>query len=191
MAILSDEVFLDFAFSGKRPISFAGNESALTFTMSGLSKIAGMPQMKASWLLISGPEDLKLQAIARLEVIADTYLSMSTPIQLAIPTLLKQSHGFQKQAMTRIRANLAELDRQLLKRKTCSRLKVEAGWNAVLQVPKIGPDEDLAFRILRDKNVYLHPGHFYDFQSEGFLIVSLITPKREFAEGIRRVLSCF
>ena len=99
MAIIADEVFLDFSLTVKRPVSFAANKEALTFTMSGLSKIAGLPQMKASWLITGGPEELKSHALARLEVIADTYLSMNTPVQLAIPTLLKQRRGFQKQVM--------------------------------------------------------------------------------------------
>jgi alanine-synthesizing transaminase len=191
MAIIADEVFLDFALAAKRPASFAANTDALTFTMSGLSKIAGLPQMKASWLITSGPKDLKSQALARLEVIADTYLSMNTPVQLAIPILLKQRHGFQKQVMARVRKNLAELDRRLRRQKSCGRLEVEGGWNAVLRVPAIQSDEDIAIQLLDEKSVYLHPGHFYDFSGDGFLVVSLITPEKEFAEGIRRVLSIF
>jgi aspartate/methionine/tyrosine aminotransferase len=191
MAIIADEVFLDFALAAKRPASFAANTDALTFTMSGLSKIAGLPQMKASWLITSGPKDLKSQALARLEVIADTYLSMNTPVQLAIHILLKQRHGFQKQVMARVQKNLAELDRRLRRQKSCGRLEVEGGWNAVLRVPAIQSDEDIAIQLLDEKSVYLHPGHFYDFSGDGFLVVSLITPEKEFAEGIRRVLSIF
>jgi len=191
MAIIGDEVFLDFALATKRPASFASNTETLTFAMSGLSKICGLPQMKASWLITSGPAELKSKALARLEVIADTYLSMNTPIQLAIPTLLKQRHLFQKQVMARVRKNLAELDRQLGKQQSCSRLTVEGGWNAVLRVPVINPDEDTAIKLLTEKNVSVHPGHFYDFPSDGSLIVSLITQVKEFAEGIKRVLSAF
>ena len=191
MAIIADEVFLDFGLAAKRPASFAANIGALTFTMSGLSKICGLPQMKASWLITSGPEDLKAQALARMEVIADTYLSMNTPIQLAIPILLRQRRLFQKQVIARVRTNLAELDRQLGRQKSCDRLTFEGGWNAVLRVPATHSDEDVAIRLLNEKSVHVHPGHFYDFPSDGYLIVSLITPEREFAEGVKRVLSAF
>ncbi len=189
MALIADEVFLDFALTDKQPASFAANAGTLTFTMSGLSKISGLPQMKAAWLITSGPEPWKTQALARLEVIADTYLSMNAPVQLATPVFLEQRHGFQKQLMARVRKNLAEVDRQLASQKSCSRLKVEGGWYAVLRVPVMQPDEDLAIELLTSKGVYVHPGHFYDFPSDGYLIVSLITPEPEFAEGVRRLLS--
>src|SRR5438309_9972508 len=113
MAIIADEVFLDFALEGERPASFAANRGAPTFTLTGLSKICGLPQMKAAWLVASGPEELKREALARLEVIADTYLSLSAPVQLAMPALLAYRRAFHKQLMTRVGRNLAELDRQL------------------------------------------------------------------------------
>ena len=192
LAIIADEVFLDFALQeGRVPFSFAHNSAALTFTMSGLSKISGLPQMKAGWLITSGPEQLKQQALARLEIIADTYLSMNTPVQLAIPALLEQRQPFQTQLLARVRKNLTELDGQLATQKSCARLTVEAGWYAVLRVPATRSDEDLAIELLTQKNVYVHPGHFYDFRSEGFLIVSLITRQEEFAEGIKLLLSIF
>ena len=192
LAIIADEVFLDFALQeGRVPFSFAHNSAALTFTMSGLSKISGLPQMKAGWLITSGPEQLKQQALARLEIIADTYLSVNTPVQLAIPALLEQRQPFQTQLLARVRKNLTELDGQLATQKSCARLTVEAGWYAVLRVPATRSDEDLAIELLTQKNVYVHPGHFYDFRSEGFLIVSLITRQEEFAEGIKLLLSIF
>ena len=191
MAVIADEVFLDFALAGEQPASFAANAGALTFTMSGLSKISGLPQMKAAWLIAGGPEKVKTQALARLEVIADTYLSMNSPVQLAIPAFLEQRHGFQRQLMARVRRNLAELDRQLAGDRSCSRLTVEGGWNAVLQVPATSSDEDLAVELLMAKNVYVHPGHFYDFAGDGYLIVSLIALEKYFAEGIERLLSMF
>jgi alanine-synthesizing transaminase len=209
MAVIADEVFLDFAAgectlrrdvvknvrhraaNGRKPASLAVNTGALTFTMSGLSKISGLPQMKAAWLVASGPEACKTKALERLEVIADTYLSMNTPVQLALPELLHQRHGFQRQVVTRVRRNLAELDRQLTHRKSCSRLEVEGGWYAVLRVPATRSDDDLAVELLKTKGIYVHPGHFYDFPSDGFLIVSLIMQEREFAEGIRLLLSAF
>jgi alanine-synthesizing transaminase len=191
LAIIADEVFLDFMLQGEAPFSFAQNSAALTFTMSGLSKISGLPQMKAGWLVTSGPEQLKSQALARLEIIADTYLSMNAPVQWAIPALLDQRHPFQKQLLGRVRRNLAELDRQLPTQKSCARLAVEAGWYAVLRVPATRSDEELAIELLAERNIYVHPGHFYDFPSEGFLIVSLITREEEFSAGVKLLLSMF
>jgi len=191
MALIADEVFLDFALGGEQPRSFAGNTEALTFTMSGLSKICGMPQMKAAWLISSGPEELRASALARLEVIADTVLSMSAPIQLAITAFLEQRRRFQMQVMARVRQNLAALDRQLAGQKCCSRLEVEGGWYVVLRVPATRSDEDLAITLLTSAGVYVHPGHFYDFPPNGYLVVSLITPEKEFAEGTERLLLMF
>ncbi len=191
LAIIADEVFLDFTLRVDAPFSFAQNSAVLTFTMSGLSKISGLPQIKAAWLITSGPEQLKSQALARLEIIADTYLSMNAPIQLAIPALLEQRHAFQTQLLARAHKNLAELDRQLTTQKSCARLVVEAGWYAVLRVPATRSDEELAVALLTQKNVYVHPGHFYDFPSEGFLIVSLITPEEDFSAGAKLLLSTF
>jgi alanine-synthesizing transaminase len=188
MAIIADEVFLDFAIEEPRPASFAANTGALTFTMSGLSKISGLPQMKMAWLVTSGPGKLKQQALARLEVIADTYLSMNAPVQLATPAFLEQRQGFQKQLMARVRANLLELDRLLAGQKLCGRLKVEGGWYAVLRVPATRSDEELAIELLMAKDVYVHPGHFYDFPADGYLIVSLMTPEQDFSEGMKRLL---
>ena len=207
MALIADEVFLDYVLdtfadssegSGvtverrsvhKQPATFATNTEALTFTMSGLSKICGLPQMKVAWLVVGGPEPLKSQAIARLEVIADTYLSMNTPVQLAIPAFLEQRHGFQRQLMAHVQGNLAELDRQLAGQESCSRSKTEGGWYAVLRVASHRSGEQFAADLLTTKGVYVHPGYFYGFTTEGYLIVSLITTVREFAEGTRLMFS--
>jgi alanine-synthesizing transaminase len=192
LAIIADEVFLDFTLHrGRAPFSFAQNSAALTFTMSGLSKISGLPQMKAAWLITSGPERLKAEALARLEIIADTYLSMNAPVQWAIPASLEQRQSFQTQLLSRIQKNLAELDRQLATQKSCARLVVEGGWYAVLRVPATRSDEELAIELLNQKNVYVHPGHFYDFPSDGFLIVSLITREEDFAKGVKLLLEIF
>jgi aspartate/methionine/tyrosine aminotransferase len=189
MAIIADEVFLDFSLENNPQASFAANRGAPTFTLSGLSKIAGLPQMKAAWLIAGGPQQWKRDALARLEVIADTYLSVNAPVQLAIPKFLEQRHAFQEQAMSRVRQNLAELDRQLAGQQASSRLTVEGGWCAVLRVPAIRSDEELAIELLSAKGVYLHPGHFYDFSSVGILVVSLITPGTDFAQGIANALT--
>jgi alanine-synthesizing transaminase len=191
LAMIADEVFLDFALSSKRHLSWVANSEVLTFTMSGLSKMCGLPQMKAAWLAASGPKDLKTRALERLEVIADTYLSMNAPIQHAIPEFLQQRHEFQRQLMSRVRGNLAELDRQLATQKACSRLEIEGGWYAVLRVPATRTDEEVALDLLEKEGVYVHPGHFYDFPADGYLIVSLIGSEQEFGEGIKRLVSIF
>jgi len=188
LAIIADEVFLDFALKEIQVGTFAANNTALTFTLSGLSKICGLPQMKAAWLVVSGPEPAKKEALARLEVIADTYLSVNAPIQLALPAFLQQRAEFQHQLRARISENLRELDRQLAGQKSCSRLEVEGGWNAVVRVPAARSDEELALELLVGHGVYVHPGHFYDFPSEGYLVVSLITPTYALAEGLTRLL---
>ncbi|HXT86750.1 MAG TPA: pyridoxal phosphate-dependent aminotransferase [Verrucomicrobiae bacterium] len=189
LALIADEVFFDFSVEdGKERSSFAANSRALTFIMSGLSKISGLPQMKASWLTLGGTENLKTQAAARLEVITDTYLSVSTPVQVALPALLAQRHGFQKQLMARLRRNLAEMDRQLAESKSCSRLKVEGGWYAVLRIPKLRDDEEFAVEMLEKHSVYTHPGHFFDFSEPNHLVISLLEREEDFGEGLKRLL---
>jgi alanine-synthesizing transaminase len=188
LALIVDEVFLDYAHDGVGRPTFAVNQGVLTFTLSGVSKISGLPQMKLAWIVTSGPEQAVSAALARLEVIADTYLSMSAPIQLAAPALLEQRHSIQALLRDRVRVNLDRLDRELAKQKSCRRLKVEGGWYAVLRVPVTQSDEDLAIEILRQRSVLVHPGHFYDFPSDGYLILSLITPPENFRQGIARVL---
>jgi len=191
IALIADEVFLDFALGAHGAVSCAGNSGALTFTLSGLSKICGLPQMKIAWVIASGPEGLKQQALERLEVIADTYLSPSTPVQLATPDFLELRRGFQAQVVARVRRNLLELDRQLRTQNICTRLEVEGGWYAVLRVPALQTDEELAIALLETRDVYVHPGHFFDFGREGYLVVSLIGLEEEFAPGIAGILSAF
>ena len=209
LALIVDEVFLDYGLdagyavelrstgrpgegvptSSNRHPSFTANQDLLTFTLSGLSKISALPQMKVAWVVTSGPEEIASAAMARLEVIADTYLSMNAPIQWAVPALLEQRGDIQAQLMKRVRANLAELDRQLAAQNSCERLCVEGGWYAVLRVPVTRSDEELAIELVREKSVMVHPGHFYDFPSDGYLVLSLIAPEAEFAEGAGRVLN--
>lgn len=189
LALIADEVFWDFRLGAGAPPSFVSNSAAPSFTLSGLSKICGLPQMKTAWIVTQGPHDLKTEAIERLEIIADTYLSVSTPIQLALAKFLETRHAFQSQLMDRVRRNLAVLDRQLATYPACSRLQIEGGWYAVVRIPATRSDEDLAIELLRSKGVYLYPGHFYDFNPEGNLVVSLIAPEAEFAQGIAALLS--
>jgi alanine-synthesizing transaminase len=187
MAIIADEVFLDYSL-GAEPLTFSSNRDTLTFTLSGLSKISGLPQMKVAWIAVSGPDALKAEALRRLEVIADTYLSMNAPVQWAIQEMLEERHGIQRQLMYRIRENLAELDSQLAAQKLCHRLAIEGGWYTVLRVPVTSSDEDLAIRLLNETGVLVQPGHFYDFPADGFLVLSLITDSQTFRTGISRVL---
>jgi alanine-synthesizing transaminase len=209
LAVIVDEVFLDYGLDGRglpgragatrsgasqvgapEPhASFAGNCEVLTFTLSGLSKIAALPQMKVAWVVTSGPRELVDAAMGRLEVIADTYLSMNAPIQWAVPALLEHRKDIQRQLLERVCANLAELDRQLAGQKACERLNVEGGWYAVLRVPVTRSDEELAIELVREKAVVVHPGHFYDFPGDGYLVLSLITSAKEFTEGMERVLA--
>jgi aspartate/methionine/tyrosine aminotransferase len=212
LAVIVDEVFLDYALRGEisaaeavelrstgQPMSavptffaaapsFAGNQEVLTFTLSGLSKISALPQMKVAWVVTSGPAEHVQVAMARLEVIADTYLSMNAPVQWAAPAMLAQRESIQGQLLERVRQNLAELDRRLAAQKACQRLSVEGGWYAVLRVPVTRSDEELAIELVMEKAVLVHPGHFYDFESDGYLVLSLIAPEVDFGEGIQRLL---
>jgi alanine-synthesizing transaminase len=188
LALIVDEVFLDYAHDGVSRDSFIGNTNALTFTLSGVSKISALPQMKLAWLATSGPNGLVEQAAARLEVIADTYLSMNAPIQLAAPVLLEQRKQVQPTLLDRLRLNLGQLDRLLTSHPSCVRLQAEGGWYAVLRVPARGSDEELAIDLVRKYGVIVHPGHFYDFSGEGYLVLSLITEPDAFQEGVRRLL---
>ena len=189
MAIVADEVFLDYSLAKDLPLTFSSNSTVLTFALSGLSKISGLPQMKIAWIAASGPQPLLSDAMGRLEVIADTYLSMNAPLQWAVPAMLEERHGIQRQLRQRMIGNLALLDAELATQELCRRLEVEGGWYAVLRVPVVGSDEDLAIALLRETGVLVQPGHFYDFATDGYLVISLITPGDEFAEGIRRLLA--
>src|SRR5437868_7526912 len=188
LALIVDEVFLDYPHDGAYRSTFAVNNDVLTFTLSGLSKISALPQIKLAWIAAGGPKDQVNAAIARLEVIADTFLSMNAPVQWATPVLLEQRKNIKTVLLDRARGNVEELDRRLARHSSCKRLDVEGGWYAVLRVPVTQSDEELAIDILRKVGVLVHPGHFYDFPQDGYLIVSLITPAAEFREGIQRVL---
>ena len=193
LALVVDEVFLDYELPAasdrkKRHASFAANSEVLTFVLSGLSKISALPQMKVGWIAASGPEALVWDAMASLEIIADTYLSLNAPVQHALPTLLAQRRAIQPQIMARVEANLRELDEQLARQKSISRLEVEGGWYATLRVPAVQSDEQLAIRLIDKRSVAVHPGHFYEFANDGYLVLSLLAPKQEFAEGVSRLI---
>jgi alanine-synthesizing transaminase len=189
LAVIADEVFLDYGLTDDSAFgSFAGNRDVLTFTLSGLSKVVALPQMKVAWVVTSGPRHELEAAMGRLEVIADTYLSMNAPIQWAVPVLLEQRKDIQRQLMERVTRNLVEFDRQLAEQKSCQRLIVDGGWYAVVRVPVTRSDEELAIELVREKSVLVHPGHFYDFPSDGYLVLGLITAEEEFRQGISGIL---
>ena len=190
-ALIADEVFADYAFGSdpERVTSHARTSEVLTFTLSGLSKICALPQMKLAWIVVNGPADLCKEAQARLEVIADTYLSVSVPVALAAPHWLASRQKVQSQILGRVRTNLAKLEGLLAPGLPISRLKVEGGWYAILRVPSTRSDEDWAAELLTQEGVSLHPGHFYDFPSAGFLVLSLLPPAEVFADALRRAIS--
>ncbi len=191
MAIVADEVSLDYVSSATPSHTFALGDRALTFTLSGLSKISLLPQMKLAWTVVSGPESAAKTAVERLEIIADTYLSPSTPVQLALPKFLSLRHALQAQLQQRVTANLSVLKSMLLESKSLALLDREGGWYAILRVPVTGTDEDLTIALLERYSVLVHPGHFFNFSREGFLVLSLITPEQQFHEGVQRLRKFF
>jgi len=192
IAIVSDEVFSDFAFApdSHRVQSLTGVDEVLTFCLSGLSKIAGLPHMKAGWIVSGGPQQLLAQAQERLELIADTYLSVSTPVQLALPLLLSIGEGIREQIIERVRENRTFL-KKTASGTACHELHCEGGWYAILRVPRTRSEEDWCLELLDHENVLVQPGFFYDFDSEAFLVVSLITHPETLQEGIRRLTFAF
>jgi alanine-synthesizing transaminase len=191
MAIVADEVFIDYTSGGAPAHTFAFSEEALTFTLSGLSKISLLPQMKLAWMIVSGPEAVVQTAVDRLEIIADTFLSPSTPIQLALPKFLALRHSMQAQLQQRISANLSFLDRMLRESKSLTRLDREGGWYAILRVPVTATDDNLTVALIERCSVLVHPGHFFNFAHDGYLVISLITPEHELQEGMRRLRKFF
>lgn len=187
LPILSDEVFSDFGFgpSSGRVATLAGQSDALTFSMSGLSKIAGLPQMKLGWIVAGGPNHAA--AIEGLEWIADTFLSVATPVQWALPRILTAAATVQEQIRQRTAANLAHLIENA-SGTSCRCLNIEGGWYAILEVPRIRSEEEWALGLLAESGVLVQPGFFYDFETEAFLVLSLLTPPAIFAEGLRRIL---
>ena len=191
MAIVADEVFLDYTAGADLAPTFAFDSAALAFTLSGLSKVSLLPQMKLAWTVVSGPDALVTDAVNRLEIIADTYLSPSAPVQLALPKFLSLRNELQSQLQRRISTNLSALDATLRESKSLARLEREGGWYAILRVPVTATDDELTVALLERHDVLVHPGHFFNFSREGFLVLSLITPELEFQEGVKRLLKYF
>jgi aspartate/methionine/tyrosine aminotransferase len=192
LALIVDEVFLDYPLRDQKNLSFAtGDHPALTFVLSGLSKICALPQMKAAWIAAFGPERELTTALDRIEVIADTYLSMNAPIQHAMGSWLAARGQIQNQIRTRCHANLETLDAVLAKQRLITRLRADAGWYAILRVPALMEDEDLAALLIREHEVAVHPGRFFAFPESGWLVTSLLSPKRCFSRGIESISHYF
>ncbi|HEV8144936.1 MAG TPA: pyridoxal phosphate-dependent aminotransferase [Bryobacteraceae bacterium] len=183
LAIISDEVFADYTFRGGQP-TLIGDRRALTFSLNGLSKSAGLPQMKLGWIVASGPE--RDPALDRLEWIADTFLSVSAPVQVAAPRLVALASAVQSQILQRAKSNLAALANALAS-SPFQVLNTEGGWSAVIQVPRTRTEEHWTLDLLRDQHVLVQPGFFYDFETEAYLVVSLLTEPSHLLEGIRRL----
>ncbi|MGA8672240.1 MAG: pyridoxal phosphate-dependent aminotransferase [Terracidiphilus sp.] len=186
LSLIVDEVFLDYrfqdlGFQGSAESFAAGLEGVPVYVVNGLSKIAGLPQMKAAWIVATGPE--RVQAMDRLEVIADTFLSMNAPVQWALPAWLAGREAIQKQVRARVAANLAELDRQLHGHSALRRLEIEGGWYAVLRIPALQPDERTVGELL-ECGVWVHPGYFFGMEESGWLVLSLLGPEHEFSTAV-------
>lgn len=190
-ALVVDEVFADY------PLARAGEErstvslpqsDALTFRLGGLSKSVGLPQVKLGWIAVEGPDDLVAAALERLELICDTYLSVSTPVQVAAPDLIKRGAAVRTQIQQRIRANYALLESAVQAHPSIELLRADAGWTAVLRVPAGRTEEEIVLTLLSERDTLVHPGFFFDFAHEAFVVVSLLPEPHVFAEGVSRLL---
>jgi alanine-synthesizing transaminase len=190
LAIISDEVFSDYGFEEDpaRVRSLIDVEDVLTFSLSGLSKVSGLPQLKLGWIVVGGPESLREQAFERLELIADTYLSVGAPVQWAAGTLLGLREEIQREILIRVRRNLEFLRSKIGADSPWRVLDVEGGWYAVVQAPRIHTEENWVLTLLEHDNVLVQPGFFFDFEKEVFLVLSLLTRPEVFEEGVRRIL---
>lgn len=189
IAIISDEVFADYSLrtDPDRITTLAGAPGdSLSFSLGGLSKQAGLPQMKLGWLIANGPEAVRAQALERLELIADTYLSVSTPVQQAAPALIAAGDTIGRAILERVRRNNGFITR--LAGGACELLDAEGGWYVTLRVPRIRSEEDWTLELLEHEDVLVQPGFFYDFENEAYLVLSLLTPPQVFEEGARRIV---
>jgi alanine-synthesizing transaminase len=191
LALIGDEVFADYVIDAghEQPPSVLADPAVLTFGLGGLSKSAGLPQLKLGWVGIGGPEPLVVDARARLELIADTYLSVSTPVQHALPALLAAGAEIRARILERVRANFRHLAAASAACAACTLLPADGGWSAVLRVPATLAEEALALALLERDHVLVHPGYFFDFAREAFLVVSLLPDPGVFREGVRRMLA--
>jgi alanine-synthesizing transaminase len=195
VALIVDEVFGDYALEGAprdAVPSFASPLAApLVFTMSGLSKVLLLPQCKLGWTVLSGFDDKVREALARLELIADTFLSVATPVQLALPALLGHRPAVQQAVTERLRTNLRALDEAITELGPTApvrRLPAPGGWYAVLEVPRLHDEDKWVDLLVREESIIVHPGHFFEFDRDGFLVVSLLPAPEPFREGARRLV---
>jgi len=191
ITVISDEVFSDYAFGPdqQRVTSLAGLDDVLSFALSGFSKVLGLPQLKLGWIVIGGPQPQRRQAIERLELIEDTYLSVGTAVQWAAQPLFGSRDAIQRQILERIRSNRAFLASRIGPASPWRLLETEGGWYAVLEAPKIHSEEQWVLGLLNENNVLVQPGFFFDFAREAFLIISLLTRPEIFQEGVDRILA--
>lgn len=188
-ALIVDEVFWDYPLAG--PLTEApalAGPPCLLARLGGLSKTIGLPQVKLGWMALDGPADLVAEALDRLELIADTYLSVSTPVQVAARRLLRTGAAVRAAILERVRGNYAALRRMAASSSAVTLLPAEAGWSAVLRVPATRTEEDLALELLQRSGVVIHPGYFFDFPHEAFVVISLLPKPDVFARGVTRVL---
>jgi len=187
--IIGDEVFADYALDpAPSAIHVMAASDVLTFSLGGLSKSAGLPQVKLGWIGVGGPAARVDAALAAYEIVADTYLSVSTPVQVAAPSLIEQGALVRAQILARVRQNLVTLRSQAAAFPAVNVLPVEGGWSAVLQVPAVRSEDALALELLEMDDVLVHPGYFFDFAREAYIVASLLPPPAVFEKAVGRVL---
>ncbi|MGE0267961.1 MAG: pyridoxal phosphate-dependent aminotransferase [Candidatus Omnitrophota bacterium] len=189
ISLISDEVFFDFHFSDIKPVSLAGNRGALSFTLGGVSKMLGLPQMKLAWIIVNGPPTLVDEARQRLEIIADTFLSVNIPAQNALESWLRHKDDIQDQIKNRVSENFTWLKKETENLKGSRLFSAQGGWYAVLEVSDRKTEEEWVMKLLNKYHVFVHPGFFYDFAEGTFLVVSLLPGPELFREGMTRLLS--
>ena len=189
-ALIADEVFLDYILedSGPAPRSFAATSACLTFTLGGLSKSVGLPQLKLAWIVVGGPDAVVDATLERLDYVADAFLSVATPVQLALPSLLAQGRPVREAIRARCRANLHALVAAVGDVPAVSLHRPRGGWSAVLRVPAVMSEEELVLELLERDGVAVHPGYFFDFPGEAWMVLSLLPREHTFNEGVRRLL---
>ena len=193
-AMIADEVFADYELApGAARVSgqVLTRSDVLVFSLGGFSKSIGLPQVKLGWIGLAGPDADVQRALARLELACDTYLSVSTPVQAAAAELLEGAAMIRQQIQSRIARNYSFVTTSAVRTPACRVLQADGGWYAVLQVPSLGSEEDLVLELLAQEHVLAHPGYFFDFSRESFLIVSLLVSEPDFQEGVARVLRHF
>jgi aspartate/methionine/tyrosine aminotransferase len=190
VTLIGDEVFADYRFDDAPPApSVAQQSRALAFALGGVSKTVGLPQVKLAWIGIAGPDALVAEAVAGLEIVADTFLSVSTPAQVALPALLERGAAVREAIRARTARNVATVERLAAATPSVTALLPAGGWSAVLQVPAVGSEEGLVLDLLEHDGVLVHPGYFFDFPREAFVVVSLLPPPDVVEPALERLLA--